>query len=254
MLSTTPAASLRSFRTERNVKSGSGKEGFIRRLFDEIASGYDLFNRVASLGLDRRWRRRAVDSLSLRPGMRMLDLASGTGDLAAECARRLVPLGTVVAADLSAAMLAAGSRRLARIPAAFWHVRGVVGRAEALPFADASFDAITMGFALRNVADLEATFAELHRVVRPGGRLALLEFGRPSNPFLRLGHWLWLSFAVPAIGILTTRKLRPFLYLRRSILSFLEPGQVLERLRKAGFREVRAEPLTRGTVLIYLGA
>ncbi len=186
--------------------------------------------------------------------MRVLDLASGTGDLAAECARRLIPLGSVVANDLSLEMLSVGSKRLTRVPAAFWHIRWAAARAEALPFGDACFDAATMGFALRNVSGLEAAFRELRRVLKPGGRLALLEFGRPRNLFLRLGHWFWLSFAVPVIGVLTTGRLWPFLYLRRSILSFMEAEQVLDRLRMAGFKKVRATPLTGGTVLIYSGS
>ena len=223
-------------------------------MFDEIAPRYDLFNRIASLGLDRWWRRKAVNSLRLMPGMRVLDLASGTGDFATECARRLVPLGIVVAGDLSLAMLSAGSKRMARDPVAFWHVRGAVVRAEALPFSSGSFDAITMGFALRNVGDLDATFHEMRRVLKPGGRLSLLEFGRPGNPFLRVGHWLWLSFVMPVIGVLTTGKLWPFLYLRRSILGFMRLEQVLDRLRKAGFSEAGAAPLSGGTVLIYSGS
>lgn len=230
------------------------KEGFIRRLFDSITSRYDLFNAVASLGLDRSWRRRTVQTLQLAPGMTVLDLASGTGDLAREAAVCLIPLGRVVACDLSHPMLRFASRKLGRLPAVSWHVACTQGRAEALPFGAGRFDAATMGFALRNVTDLDAVFRELARVIRPGGRVALLELSRPQNPFLRIGHRLWLSLAVPAIGLLTTGKLWPFLYLRRSILQFMPPEEVLRRMRNAGFSDLLAAPLQGGTVRLYTGA
>ena len=230
------------------------KEPFIRRLFDTIAPGYDLFNRIASAGLDQGWRRRTIGSLKLLPGMRVLDLAGGTGDLAAQSALRMLPLGRVVACDLSHPMLRAASKKLGRHPAAGWHVRFAQGRAEQMPFLSARLDAATIGFALRNVSSLERTFRELRRVVRPGGRIALLEFGRPRNRLLRAGHWLWLTFVLPPLGLLTTGKIWPFLYLRRSILSFLAPEEVVRLLDSAGFSEVKAEPLSGGIVFLYQAA
>ncbi len=227
------------------------KEPLVRRLFDLITPRYDLFNRVASFGLDQGWRARTIESLRLVPGMRVLDLASGTGDLAALAATHLAPLGTVVACDLSHPMLAQAQRKLSRQPAAYWHVQYTQARAEGLPFADSSFDAATMGFALRNVSDLEAVFQELFRILKPGGHLALLEFGRPRNPVMRAGHLLWLSTAIPLIGLLTTGALWPFLYLRRSILRFMPPEEVVRHLGAAGFTQALANPLTGGAVLIY---
>ena len=229
----------------------ASKEKFVRRLFDLITPRYDLFNRVASLGLDRGCRRRTVDSLRILPEMRVLDLACGTGDLAYEEAKRLVPLGTVVGCDLSLPMLASARRRLDRLPAGRWHIRLAEGRAEGLPLRSGAFHAATIGFALRNVSDLDATFRELHRVLAPGGRVALLEFGRPRNPLLRLGHAAWLSFAIPVIGLLTTGRLWPFLYLRRSILGFLAPEEVVRRLEAAGFSGAQATPLSGGVVFLY---
>ncbi len=227
------------------------KEPLVRRLFDLITPRYDLFNRVASLGLDQGWRARAIESLQLAPGMRVLDLASGTGDLAALAAERLAPLGTVVACDLSHPMLAQAQRKLSRQPAACWHVQYTQARAEALPFADSSFEAATIGFALRNVSDLEAAFREFRRVVRPGGRLALLEFGRPAQPLLRLGHWFWLTGVIPLLGILATGRLWPFLYLRRSILGFASPGEVSSLLKEAGFPQVAVRPIHGGIAVLY---
>lgn len=227
------------------------KEGFVHRLFDGISPGYDLFNLLASGGLDQIWRKRAIDSLGLLPGMRVLDLASGTGDLGLAAARELVPLGRVTACDLSYPMLSLAKRKLRKIPAGFWHIGLTQGKAEALPFADGSFDAAAIAFGMRNVSDLTATFRELHRVVKPGGRLGLLEFGRPKGFFLRMGHALWLSTGVPLLGILTTGKVWPFLYLRRSIGEFLSPEGVLEGLRKAGFNGLEARPLNGGIVYLY---
>lgn len=227
------------------------KERFVRRLFDSIPTRYDLFNRVASLGMDRSWRQRTVDSLKLIPGSRVLDLASGTGDLALESVLKILPLGEVAACDLSHPMLAHACRRLGGHPAAGWHVRFAQARAEALPFPAESFHAATIGFALRNVTDLKATFAEMFRVLRPGSRIALLEFGRPRHPLLRLGHWVWLTLAIPLLGLLTTGRLWPFLYLRRSILAFMDPSEVEVLLRSAGFRQVRADPLQAGIVVLY---
>ena len=227
------------------------KESFIRRLFDTITPGYDLFNRIASLGMDQGWRRRTIESLKLLPGMRVLDLASGTGDLATAEALAMLPLGSVIACDLSHPMLRTAAKRLSRHPAAGWHVRFAQGKAEQLPFPAESFHAATIGFALRNVSDLEQTFQELHRVLRPGGRIGLLEFGRPRNPLVRAGHWLWLTFVLSPLGLLTTGRIWPFLYLRRSILGFLSPEEVVKRLQAAGFTQVKAEPFGGGIVILY---
>ena len=224
---------------------------FIRRLFDTISLRYDLFNRISSIGLDQQWRRRAIVGLKLLPEMRVLDLASGTGDLSIAAAKEIVPLGQVISCDLSFPMLRVAGEKFKSFPPARWHVRRIQGRAEELPFPAGAFHAATIGFALRNVSDLDAAFRELHRVLRPGGRIALLEFGRPKPLWLKNGHRIWLAFAVPLIGILTTGKVGPFLYLRRSILQFLEPAEVLRRLEAAGFRQPEAEPLSGGIALIY---
>ena len=227
------------------------KEGFVRKLFDTITPGYDCFNRIASLGLDRGWRRRTIESLKLSPGMRVLDLAAGTGDLAVESVLKMLPLGAVVACDLSHPMLRSAVEKWARHPVVSWHLRYAQGRAEQLPFPPESFNAATIGFALRNVSDLGGAFRELRRVLRPGGRIALLEFGRPRNPLLRFGHWLWLTFMIPLLGLLTTGRIWPFLYLRRSILGFLPPEEVVRRLEAAGFTDAEAVPMTGGVVVLY---
>ena len=148
-------------------------------------------------------------------------------------------------------MLRSSQKKFEGVPAAHWHVRFTQAKAEALPFADKVFDAATIGFALRNVSDLDTVFQELYRVMKPGGRLGLLEFGRASNPLLRAGQKLWLSTGVPLIGALTTGKLWPFTYLRRSILQFMPPQEVVKRLKKAGFSEAKANPFSGGIVFLY---
>lgn len=185
--------------------------------------------------------------------MRVLDVASGTGDLAIEAACRMVPLGEVVACDLSGRMLDYASKKFTGIPAAYWHIRQVQSKAEDLPLGDGTFDAATIGFALRNVSDLDQTFRELHRVLKPGGRIGLLEFGRPASPLLGVGHWLWLTVGLPVVGFLTTGRLWPFTYLRRSILQFMEPVQVCRRLQEAGFAHVEARPMSGNIVVLYTG-
>ena len=233
--------------------AGKNKESFIRGLFDKISPQYDLFNRLSSFGMDQGWRRRTVRSLELKPGMLVLDLASGTGDLACLQAEALVPLGLVAACDVSGEMLEYAGRKFERVPAARWHIRFVQARAEALPFPSGTFHAATVGFALRNVTDLEQTFGELYRVLKPGARIGLLEFGRPKNILLRIGHWLWLTAGLPAAGFLTTGSLWPFTYLRRSILCFMPPEGVLERLKRAGFALARAESFNGNIVVLYTG-
>jgi len=243
----TPKASSPSSNTENN------KEVFVHRLFDAIASRYDLFCRLSSFGLDASLRRRTVQSLNLAPGMRVLDLASGSGGLAIEAAREILPLGQVIASDISGPMLAQACRRLARHPVAGWHVQVSLNRAEALSFKTGSFDAAAMGFALRNVSDLNNTFQELARVIRPGGRVGLLEFSRPQHPLLRWGFKLWLAVASPLIGVLSTGRLWPFLYLRRSVLQFIPSEEVIQSLEGAGFQEVRKTALAGGSVALYQG-
>lgn len=262
MIGTTPSSSSRIGSQESDSRpvarsswpswapADSEKETFVRRLFDALTPRYDLFNRLSSLGWDAGWRRRTVERLKLEPGERLLDLASGTGDLAAAAVRHLTPLGQVTACDLSGPMLRAARRKMARHPLGR-PVRFAQGRAESLPFAQNAFAAATMGFALRNVSDLGRTFEELYRVLKGGGRLGLLEFGRPKNPVLRMGFYLWLWTGVPLAGMLTTGRLWPFVYLRRSIQKFLPPEAVMEALRRAGFQNVRVESFTAGVALLY---
>ena len=219
-------------RADQPLPTGAAKTASVRAMFDTIAPRYDLVNRVMTFRMDVGWRRRALDLLGLAPGARVLDLATGTGDLAAEMASRgLVPIG----ADLSFGMLAAAPTPFPRVQA-----DGV-----ALPFPDGALDGATCGFALRNFTDLAATVAELGRVVRPGGRLALLEVAEPPNPIMRMGHGIYFGRVVPVIGGILSNG-RAYSYLPRSVEYLPEPAELLDVVRDGGFRDVDRTLLSGG--------
>jgi demethylmenaquinone methyltransferase/2-methoxy-6-polyprenyl-1,4-benzoquinol methylase len=208
-------------------------------MFDTIAPRYDLVNRVMTFGLDQRWRRSTVAALALPEGARVLDLACGTGDLS----RAALRLGfTVVGADLSAGMLAANSTADGANGAATPLVQADGSR---LPFASAAFDGLVCGYALRNFTDLGATLAECARVLRPGGRLAVLEVDAPSSPLWRAGFDLWFTKVVPVLGgVLSDRQ--AYRYLPESV-AYLPPTPVLRRMvLEAGFSGVGVRPLAGG--------
>lgn len=214
------------------LPQGEDKVRAVRQMFDTIAPRYDLVNRVMTFGLDVRWRKRTVRDLALPPGSRVLDLACGTGDFC----RELSSAGlAVIGVDLSYGMLAA-----ARTDAPL--VQADILR---LPVPDGVIDGITCGFALRNLVELPGFFAELARVVRPGGRIALLEVAAPKNPVLRFGHGVYFGKVVPRIGGLLSDP-AAYRYLPKSVAYLPEPEVLLEQLRAAGFTAVRRELLFPG--------
>ena len=228
------------------------KEIFVRTLFDRIGPRYDLFNRLVSLGLDQGFRRRAVAAASLRPGLRVLDLGAGTGDLTLLAAAAVAPTGIVVAFDLSLSMLRLATVKADRVPPGY-HARYLNGRAEQLPIPDGTFDAVVSGFVMRNVSDVARTLSEGRRVLRRGGQLAILEFGRPDSAILRWGQTLWLAIWALAVGWLVTGARWPFAYLRRSVATFLKPEAFMKQMRAAGFSGVAMTPLMGGAAVIYRG-
>ena len=213
----------------------------VRRMFDRIAPVYDLMNRVMTAGLDRRWRQVTVEQV-VRPGDRVLDACCGTGDLAIAAQRG--GAGIVVGLDFAERMLEVARRKE---PAIEW-VRGDV---LALPFDDASFDAATVGFGVRNVDDLEAGLRELRRVLRPGGRLGILEITTPRGvlaPFYRL----WFDRVIPLLG-----KVLPggdaYTYLPASVRRFPAPDELAALLRRCGFAGVRFRVFAGGIVALHVG-
>ena len=212
----------------------------VRAMFDRISPVYDAMNRAMTAGLDRSWRRIAAEAV-VRPGDAVLDACCGTGDLALAAERAG---GKVTGVDFSPQMLARARRKSA---SAEW----VEGDVTALPFADGSFDAVTVGFGIRNVPDLDAGLVELARVLRPGGRLACLEITRPDGalrPFFRL----WFDGLVPLAGKVLPGG-RAYTYLPASVRRFPGPGDLALALRSAGFEEVVWRLLGGGIVALHLG-
>ncbi len=215
----------------------AGRAPAVRAMFDRIAPSYDLLNRVMTLRVDQRWRRRLVEALALRPGERLLDLCAGTMDVAA-AARARVPGLAVVGADFSLPMLARGARKTG-LPAA-------QADALSLPFPAARFDAAAVAFGVRNLESLERGLAELGRVLRPGGRLGVLEFFRARSRGSRLFHEAYDRLALPVLGRILSPDPGAYRYLVESMERFASLPEFLEACRRAGFQEVRGETLFPG--------
>lgn len=225
-------------------RGGSGE------MFDRIAARYDMMNRIISLGIDQRWRRRTVDALALKPGARVLDLATGTGDLAMMIARRH-PEVTVVGADPSAGMLAQGERKVAAAGLGA-RVQLKRGEAERIDEEDASVDGVSMAFGIRNVVDRPAALREMARVLKPGGRVAILELSEPRKGLLATMARVHIHHVVPTLGALLSGSWE-YRYLQRSIAAFPPAEEFAETMRAAGLRVERAEPMTFGVVHLYVG-
>jgi len=225
--------------TDPSLPAGERKATTVRSLFDRIGPRYDLVNRVMTFGMDVGWRRRAVRELHLPPGSRVFDVACGTGDLCRELQRvGHRPVGF----DFAFGMLA-NARAEAPL---------VQADALRLPVSDASADGATCGFALRNVVSLEDLFAELARVVRPGGAIALLDASRPVQPVLRAGHAIYFERVVPVIGgFLSDRD--AYAYLPKSMAYLPPPEEMVAMLRRAGFPAARRLQLSGGITQLLTG-
>jgi demethylmenaquinone methyltransferase/2-methoxy-6-polyprenyl-1,4-benzoquinol methylase len=220
-------------------------------MFDGIAGRYDLLNTVLSGGLDRYWRWRAINVLALTGRERLIDVCTGTADIALGAAkRRRAGAREVLGVDFSTAMLAQGQRKV-RDAGLTARVRLVRGDALRLPAADRSVDAATIAFGIRNVQHTEAACAELRRVLRPGGRLAILEFGVPVVPAVRPLYLWYFHHVLPRIGRVVSRQSMAYDYLPQSVGAFPWGDAFGRLLAEAGFSEVRARPLALGIVYLY---
>ncbi len=216
----------------------------IRRMFAGVAPRYDLLNRVLSLGIDRRWRREVVSSLSLESGDRVLDVCCGTGDLALEIA----PRARCAACDFTWEMLTRAQQKSTRAGAP---IRLAAADALRLPFPSGSFDAATVGFGVRNLEDLGAGLRELRRVLRPGGVLAILEFSQPTHFLLRGLYRFYLHGLLPVIGRVLSKRQGAYRYLADSIAGFPDPQTLCRFLVDAGFGNASYRQLTGGIVAIH---
>jgi demethylmenaquinone methyltransferase/2-methoxy-6-polyprenyl-1,4-benzoquinol methylase len=230
----------------------SEKAGRVRGVFDSVATRYDLMNDLMSLGIHRLWKRFAVELTGVRAGQRVLDLASGTGDLAARLAGLVGPDGLVVMSDINAAMLAQGRDRMLD--------DGRVGNlhyaqidAESLPFPDASFDCVTIGFGLRNVTHKELALAEMRRVLRPGGRALVLEFSHPTTAPLRAAYDLYSFQVLPRLGRLVANDEASYRYLAESIRMHPDQQTLRSMMEAAGFERCDVHNLTGGVVAVHRG-
>jgi demethylmenaquinone methyltransferase/2-methoxy-6-polyprenyl-1,4-benzoquinol methylase len=222
----------------------------IAGMFDAIAPRYDLLNRVLSAGLDRRWRDRAVDALTLPAGARVLDLCTGTADLAVATVSR-VPGATVVGVDFAGVMLRLGLAKIVSL-GLVRSIRLVRGDATRIPVGSATCDAATIAFGIRNVAEPERALAEIARVLRPRGRLAILEFGQPRIPGIRSLYSWYFRYVLPAVGRLVSKHTSAYSYLPASVGTFPPAHEFAEIIARQGFSNVRAVPMTFGIVYLYI--
>jgi demethylmenaquinone methyltransferase / 2-methoxy-6-polyprenyl-1,4-benzoquinol methylase len=230
--------------------SATGKRTYVQRIFSEIAPRYDLLNRLLSLGIDRRWRKVALDRLNWRrvPGGTYLDLCAGTLDVGTELSRRPGFAGRIVGADFAQPMLQAGSGKASREV-----LMPVVADALALPMRDEVFDGAIVAFGIRNVADLDAGLREVHRTLKSGARFVILEFSTPRVPLVRAGYLFYFHRILPLIGRLISGHRTAYTYLPGSVANFPETNVLAAAMSRAGFQDVRFETLTFGIAAIHLG-
>ncbi len=224
----------------------------VRAVFDSVANRYDLMNDLMSLGIHRLWKRAAVEMAGVRPGHQVLDLASGTGDLAARFAGIVGPDGLVVMSDINAAMLEQGRGRMVD--------QGLAGNidyvqidAEAIPFSENSFHCITIGFGLRNVTNKQQALNEMFRAIKPGGRALVLEFSHPRSKPLKAAYDRYSFQLLPLIGKLVTRDEESYRYLAESIRMHPDQQTLKGMMEQAGFERCDYHNLTGGIVAIHRG-
>jgi demethylmenaquinone methyltransferase/2-methoxy-6-polyprenyl-1,4-benzoquinol methylase len=222
----------------------------VNRMFDRIAGRYDAMNSVMTAGLHHRWRQRAAERAELGPGDSALDVCCGTGDLALELARRVAPGGSTVGCDFSEPMLEIARRKAEETGVT--EVTFEWADALALPYPDASFDAVTVGFGVRNLADLDRGLGEMGRVLKPDGRLVILEITQPQRPPLSSFYSLWFDRVVPLLGTLAGDR-DAYSYLPDSVRSFPAPRDLAERIAVAGFERIRVTVLAGGIIAIHSG-
>ena len=228
------------------------KEDHVAHVFDSVANRYDLMNDLMSGGVHRLWKRFTIDKSGVRPGQAVLDIAGGTGDLTRKFSRLVRDQGRVVLADINAAMLQVGREKLLNQGFAA-NIEYVQCNAECLPFPANSFHCVSIAFGLRNVTHKEKALAEMNRVLKPGGRLLVLEFSKPRNPLLAKAYDVYSFAALPLMGQLVARDAASYQYLAESIRMHPDQETLLGMLGDAGFSLCRFYNLTGGVVALHTG-
>jgi demethylmenaquinone methyltransferase/2-methoxy-6-polyprenyl-1,4-benzoquinol methylase len=221
-------------------------------MFDRIAGTYDPLNRTLSMGIDTRWRKKVATFLPDLPQIRLLDLATGTGDLLISLCRMEPRINKAVGMDLSEGMLDIGRKKLKKMN--FPEYASLEnGDACDIPAEDGSFDAVTISFGIRNVPDVPQSLREMNRILAPGGRALILEFALPANALMRWGYLVYFRHILPAIGSIVSGDRHAYSYLNQSVEAFPYGEEFCNMMKEAGFTNVKAHPLTFGIAMIYQG-
>jgi demethylmenaquinone methyltransferase / 2-methoxy-6-polyprenyl-1,4-benzoquinol methylase len=228
----------------------SDKASMVAEVFHSVAAKYDLMNDLMSMGIHRLWKRFTIDCSGVRAGHKVLDLAGGTGDLTAKFSRLVGEKGQVILADINAAMLKVGRDKL-RDKGILSNVEYVQANAEELPFPDNTFDIITIAFGLRNVTDKDKALASMYRVLKPGGRLLVLEFSKPTNELLSKAYDMYSFHLLPKIGQLVANDSESYQYLAESIRMHPDQETLKTMLESAGFEQTTYHNLTGGVVALH---
>ncbi|MCL1142145.1 bifunctional demethylmenaquinone methyltransferase/2-methoxy-6-polyprenyl-1,4-benzoquinol methylase UbiE [Shewanella gaetbuli] len=228
------------------------KADLVADVFHSVAAKYDIMNDVMSFGIHRLWKRHTIEVAAARPGMKVLDLAGGTGDLTAKFSRLVGDTGQVVLADINDSMLKVGRTKL-RDKGIVSNVNYVQANAEALPFPDNHFDIITIAFGLRNVTDKDAALRSMQRVLKPGGKLLVLEFSKPQHEVMRKVYDMYSFKVLPKMGALITQDADSYEYLAESIRMHPDQDTLKQMMVDAGFEQVDYTNMTDGVVALHRG-
>ncbi|MEM7588595.1 MAG: bifunctional demethylmenaquinone methyltransferase/2-methoxy-6-polyprenyl-1,4-benzoquinol methylase UbiE [Myxococcota bacterium] len=221
------------------------------QMFDALATRYDRINRVLSFGQDRRWRRQMAKHLPAGDKLRMLDLATGTGDVLLDTVKSCQRVDEAVGVDMAKHMLQLAQHKAGRLGVK--NVSWQQANALQLPFATATFDVVTMAFGIRNTSDPQRVLRHMHRVLKSQGRALILEFSMPSSAWLRAVYLSYLRHVVPWVGGVLSKQPQAYRYLNQSIETFAQPQEMIHWMQQAGFDNVRAIPMNWGTVTLYCG-